>query len=174
MEREKDFASVHAERTLLNGLRLGHLASGSRPGALLVDYPGNVHGPLPAQAVSVFDERAIEDAVLRRQPVVLLFENGASDRPIVMGLIQPSPEEAEFRELLRKRAPEPGAPPKLQAEARVDGNRLVLEGYEQVTLKCGEASVTLTKNGKLILKGAYVETRASGVNRIKGGSVKIN
>ena len=36
------------------------------------------------------------------------------------------------------------------------------------------ASITLRRNGRLVVRGAYVETRAEGVNRIKGGSVKIN
>ena len=63
------------------------------------------------------------------------------------------------------------APP---VDARVDGKRVVIEGQEEVVLKCGEASITLKRDGKLILRGAYVETHAKGVNRIKGGSVKIN
>ncbi len=72
-------------------------------------------------------------------------------------------------------APAPAAPASGKpAEARVDGKRVVLEGQDEVVLKCGEASITLKRDGKLILRGAYVETHAKGVNRIKGGSVKIN
>jgi len=66
------------------------------------------------------------------------------------------------------RAPAPAV------EARVDGQRVVLEGKDEVVLKCGAASITLKRDGKVILRGAYVETNAKGVNRIKGGSVKIN
>ena len=50
----------------------------------------------------------------------------------------------------------------------------MLEGTDEVTLKCGAASITLRRDGKVILRGAYVETTAKGVNRIRGGSVKIN
>jgi len=51
---------------------------------------------------------------------------------------------------------------------------VVLEGSEEVVLRCGEASVTLHRDGKLVLRGAYIETTAKGLNRIRGGSVKIN
>ena len=71
-------------------------------------------------------------------------------------------------------APAPAPAPDKPVEARVDGKRVLLEGQEEVVLKCGEASITLKRDGKLILRGAYVETHAKGVNRIKGGSVKIN
>jgi hypothetical protein len=50
----------------------------------------------------------------------------------------------------------------------------VLEGKEEVELRCGEATITLRANGKVLIRGAYVETRSSGTNRIKGGSVQIN
>jgi hypothetical protein len=68
----------------------------------------------------------------------------------------------------------PAAAPAVPVEAHIDGKRVVIEGEQEVVLKCGEASITLRRDGKLILRGAYVETHAKGVNRIKGGSVKIN
>jgi len=61
-----------------------------------------------------------------------------------------------------------------QVEARLDGKRIVLEAHDEIVLRCGEASITLRRDGRLVVRGAYVETRASGVNRIKGGAVKIN
>lgn len=61
--------------------------------------------------------------------------------------------------------PEP-IPPRIPAEARVDGRRVVLQ--------CGEASITLRRNGKIVIQGATVETRARGAHRIKAGSVDIN
>jgi hypothetical protein len=59
-------------------------------------------------------------------------------------------------------------------EARIDGKRVVLTGEEEIELRCGDASISLKKNGKLVIRGAYVETHARGTNRIKGGSVQIN
>jgi len=59
----------------------------------------------------------------------------------------------------------------------VDGETLdtvEIEGKEQVVLRCGDASITLTKAGKILLRGKYLVSRSSGVNRIFGGSVQVN
>lgn len=63
---------------------------------------------------------------------------------------------------------------RLPAAATVDGERLELTAEREITLRCGEASVTLTRAGKVILAGTAVLSRAKGVNRIVGGSVQIN
>ena len=60
------------------------------------------------------------------------------------------------------------------AVAVVDGKRVVLEGEDEVALRCGAASITLRRNGKIVIRGSYVESYAAGTNRIKGGSVRIN
>ncbi|MBI2899868.1 MAG: hypothetical protein HYY17_06770 [Planctomycetes bacterium] len=52
--------------------------------------------------------------------------------------------------------------------------KLVLSADEEIALKCGKASLTLTRAGKVLIRGAYVLSRSSGVNRVKGGSVEIN
>jgi hypothetical protein len=57
---------------------------------------------------------------------------------------------------------------------KVDGKRIFIEGQEEITLSCGEASITLTKAGKILLRGTYLQSRSSGVNRILGGSVQVN
>ncbi|MBI4566215.1 MAG: hypothetical protein HY716_16135 [Planctomycetes bacterium] len=59
-------------------------------------------------------------------------------------------------------------------EARVDAKKVVLTGEEEVTLRCGKAAITLTKAGKVLIRGEYVLTHAGGVNRIRGSSVQIN
>jgi hypothetical protein len=59
-------------------------------------------------------------------------------------------------------------------EARVDGHRVVLDAEQEIVLRCGKASITLTRAGKVLIRGAYLLSRSSGVNRIKGGSVQIN
>ncbi|MES2673551.1 MAG: DUF6484 domain-containing protein [Pseudomonadota bacterium] len=56
----------------------------------------------------------------------------------------------------------------------IDGKRVVIEGQEEVVLSCGESSITLTKAGKILIRGKYLVSRSSGVNRILGGSVQVN
>lgn len=61
-------------------------------------------------------------------------------------------------------------------EAEVDGRRerVVLEAQKELVLRCGKASLTLTADGKIILKGANVLSTSSGPQRIRGASVSIN
>jgi hypothetical protein len=61
-----------------------------------------------------------------------------------------------------------------QVEVDADGERMIVSAKEQVVLRCGKASITLTKAGKVLIQGSYVLSRSSGVNRIKGGSVQLN
>jgi hypothetical protein len=59
-------------------------------------------------------------------------------------------------------------------EADVDGRRVKIIAREEIVLECGNASITLRSNGRIIIKGTYVETCSEGTNRIKGGQVRIN
>jgi hypothetical protein len=93
--------------------------------------------------------------------VLLAFEGGAPDRPIVIGRVRAAPAW-----------PTREAPPQVEVDA--DGRRLTVAVKEQLVLRCGLASITLTAAGKVLIQGTYVSSRSSGVNRIKGGSVQIN
>ena len=44
----------------------------------------------------------------------------------------------------------------------------------EIVLRCGEASITLTRAGKVLIRGTYILTRSSGANRVKGAAVEIN
>jgi hypothetical protein len=73
------------------------------------------------------------------------------------------------------------APGDLQGETSVpaldllvDRQRIVLSAQQEVVLRCGQASITLTADGRLVIKGADVVSSAEQVNRIRGGAVKIN
>jgi hypothetical protein len=51
---------------------------------------------------------------------------------------------------------------------------LVVEAQKSLTLKCGEASMTLREDGKVLTKGTDVVSHARRMNRVKGGAVSIN
>jgi hypothetical protein len=51
---------------------------------------------------------------------------------------------------------------------------LVLEAAEELTLRVGQGSITLGKDGKILIKGKDLVSHAQRMNRIKGGSVSIN
>jgi hypothetical protein len=96
-------------------------------------------------AAAALDPRAVG------REAALLFAGGDPGSPIVIGLV---------------REPVPDAP-------AVD-ERLVFEAGREIVLRCGRASITLTRAGKVLIRGAYVSSRASGVQRIKGASIQIN
>jgi len=128
----------------------------SEQGEPLVDFPGNPAGqPAPA-----FSTVPLEAAFAGRE-CVLAFEDGDAGRPILVGLTQPpiAPERVDRRE---------------PVEMVVDGKRMVFTAEDEIVLRCGRASITLTRAGKVLIRGAYLLNRSSGVNRIKGGSVQIN
>jgi hypothetical protein len=51
---------------------------------------------------------------------------------------------------------------------------VVLEAERSLTLRCGEASLTLRADGRVLLRGEDVVSHAKRVNRIRGGSVAVN
>ncbi len=77
------------------------------------------------------------------------------ESPIVIGLIQPRTAV-------------------MPVEVTADGRDVVVNAEESITLKCGDASITLNRDGKIVIRGRHVVTHASGVNRIRGGSVQLN
>lgn len=163
-------SSPQPEQEPILGSRAGNLVGVDASNTLLVDYPGNIAGPLPARLAVAVDAKTLQSAVAQRQKVVLLFENGDPRLPFIMGLIQ-EPTATPLLDALLENPPVQSRP---SMEARVDGRRVVIEGQDEIVLKCGEASITLRRNGKVIVKGTNLESKATGTHRIKGGSVEIN
>jgi Domain of unknown function (DUF6484) len=122
----------------------------------LVLFPGQC-GSAAVAAASTVDVGAVH---IGRQ-VVLVFENGDAGRPIIVGL-------------LRGQQAWPLAETPGQVEVDADGERLAVTAKEQLVLRCGKASITLTKAGKVLIQGEYVSSTSSGLMRIKGGSVQLN
>lgn len=122
----------------------------------LVSFPGQP-GHEALRARSVVDLHGPHMG----QGVVLMFEQGDVHLPIVMGL-------------LRGQAGWPLAEQAATVDVDADGQRMVVSAKEQLVLRCGQASITLTKAGKVLIDGTHVLSRASGVNRVKGGSVQLN
>jgi hypothetical protein len=117
----------------------------------LVTYPGSEGGsPVKARTLVAIRQKDVG------QQVVLAFEEGDIARPMVLGLVQTA------------------EPSGRNVTIEADGDRFVVHAEREIELRCGEASITLTRAGKVLIKGEYVLTRAKGVNRIKGAAVSIN
>jgi hypothetical protein len=158
--------------TRVSGHRVGVVVAFDDTG-LHVDYPGNPHGKLEARSAVALDAAVAAAAAREGRQVLLTFEDERSDLPIVVGFMHVVPKPAPAPADAPSMAPAEPAPV-TGFRPTVDGKRLVLEAQDEVVLRCGEASITLRKNGRLSIRGVFVETRARFVNRIKGGSVQIN
>jgi uncharacterized protein DUF6484 len=139
------------------GVIVGELVAITNDGHTpLVIYPGQP-GTAAIPARSTVD---LHGSHISRQ-VVLAFEDADPGKPIVMGVLGAAEDG------LRHAAVG-------QVEVESDGKRVIVDAKEQLVLRCGKASIILTKTGKVLIQGAYVSNRSSGVLRLKGGSVNIN
>lgn len=137
----------------LPGVVIGRLLGYER-GQPKVEYDGNptsagvvARAAIPLTVVNIGGE------------VVLAFENGNWEKPVVLGLLTQSDTDHVNASAV---------------DVQIDGERLLLTAKREIVLRSGEATITLTHAGKVMIKGAYVLSCSSGANRVKGGSVQIN
>ncbi|PTL79923.1 DUF6484 domain-containing protein [Vitiosangium sp. GDMCC 1.1324] len=142
--------------------RLGRIIGTDGEGRPVVDFEGNPVGPRVARKAVRLDAVGLQAAIETRQPVELRFEDGDPRHPIIMALLPVAPRDAQ--------------PNALQAalEEAAESRARVIQGQDGLALRCGEASVTLLRNGKVSLKGTSVETTAEGTLRLKGMSVQVH
>jgi len=86
--------------------------------------------------------------------VLVWLSDNDGERGVVLGRIGPS------------RAP--------AAKQQDTPDEIVIQAKKNLTFKCGDGSITLRKDGKILIKGKDLVSRAKRMNRIKGGSVAIN
>ena len=156
LSASREIASASTARARIDGVLVGRVVAFANDGAIpLVVYSGQP-GVAAISARTTLDLHA---AHIGRE-VVLAFDAGDPGRPIVIGCLQSN---------------SPSLPEGVgDVELDADGRRLLVSAKEQIVLRCGKASITLTSAGKVVIQGAYVSNRSSGVLRLKGGSVQIN
>lgn len=110
-----------------------------------------VDGSVQPFACDILESAFSRETRLEPGDIVLVLSPGSSDEPgCVLGRIatyQPAEKLAK---------------------------RVVIEAADELTLKCGDCSLDLRKDGKLMIRGKDVLTRAKRTQRIKGGTVAIN
>lgn len=137
----------------------------SRDGQVMVEF--DEAGPRAARVLSGPDGDELVRPENCGQEVLLLFQDGDPDRPIVVGRLGGA--AAEALSLLRER-PDPGR----ARNVVVDGDRVKIVADKEIVLECGEGSITIRKDGKIVVKGTHLLSRSKGPHRIKGARVDIN
>lgn len=183
MKRESDTNQEFADtRSTLSNIAPGEIIIGT-----LVEIDGR------GQPLIDFAQNSTEHALIAMttlgltvkhigRQVALLFANGDLQKPVIMGMIH-SPLQDMLESFDQTQSVHEDSRGQnvveFESDVRVDdvlidGKRLVFEAKDEIVFKCGEASITLTKAGKVLIRGKYLLNRSTGVNRIMGGSVQVN
>jgi hypothetical protein len=128
-------------------------------GRVLVEH-AHAEEPVVARVASRVGAARIRRAAAEGHEVLLAFDPADPESPILIDVVEPQPLTTDAEDGV--------------IEADVDGRRVKITARDEVVIACGEASITLRKNGKVIVRGTHVETYSKGMNRIKGTRVKIN
>lgn len=107
------------------------------------------------------DERCVCDVL---EPFVLPGTQLVPEDPVLVWRPQEEGGRGVVLGRIGKHRPEPTESP----------DELVLEAKKNLTLRCGDGSITIREDGKILIKGRDLVSHARRVNRIKGGSVAIN
>lgn len=150
----------------IEGARIGRIVAVDSKGRVQIDYPGNSLGPLTALLCASLSEKAQQ--VIKDSPprIVLVFEDNDPSKPIIVDFLIDKIDLPEKEMLALDISPE--------QNITLDGKTIQFNADDQIVLKCGKASITLTRSGKVLIRGAYLLNRSSGVNRIRGASVHVN
>lgn len=143
-----------------NGIATGSLTGVAGDGTPLVSIAAWGLNSIPARTLAPVEPTRIGEAV------ALGFESGDPLRPIILGfMLAPAAKPA---------------PPAMQDEpapamdALIDGERVVLYAEHEIELRCGDAALILSADGRIQLRGTYITSHASATQRILGGSVNVN
>jgi hypothetical protein len=146
-----------AAATRIDGVVIGKLVGfKDRGDTPLITYPGQP-GPAALAAMRMID---LHTAHVGRE-VVLAFERGNPQRPIILGCLHEHDDRAQL-------------PRGDSVQLEADGQRFVLSADRELVLRCGKASIRLLHTGEIFVDGAAISSRATGAHRIKGGSIQLN
>ncbi len=130
---------------------VGRLISVGRDGTVRVAVPG--HGEAIARLLASVSRAELGRSATGRE-LLVVCEGGDPALPVVIGILE-DPAET------------------LLALADDPAHR-VFTAEGSITLLCGEASLTLHSDGRVVTRGVNVVSVASEQQRIQGAVVKIN
>ena len=157
------------------GVELARLVAPDADGTLRARFGD---GPaVPVRAVVGLDPATLVDG-----RAVLAVRVAGEPAPILIGVL-----DAPVVERLARRVdfePPPVAPHETldgtldgadgPLHVAADGRRVTVEAAHELVLRCGEASITLRADGKVVVRGTHILSQSTGPHRLKGGTLSIN
>jgi len=140
-------------------IRRGRIVALSNEGEIMVE--GDSEGlPLPCEFL-----RTGAGALPELNPgdAVLYALDEIATRGYVLGVIQKYRENAQGTNG-NLALPHP----------QQDFREIKFNAKEKIELRCGQSVLLLNKDGKIVVKGTSITSRASGPQKIKGATVQIN
>lgn len=141
------------------GIAIGTFEGQAEDGSVFVSIASLNLNRIRARSIDQVLSASFGDAV------AIGFEGNDPHKPIVLGVMLQAlsvPNKSEQQSA------------SAQTDVRVDGERVVLSAEHEIELRCGEAAIVLTADGRIQLRGTYITSHASATQRILGGSVNIN
>lgn len=123
----------------------------------LVDGQAQVRVPGDTRVLAAESVIELSEADLG-ETVILGFIGGQVDDPVILGRTHRPRREAT-------------SPP---VELELDGHHVQLSAMRELSLRCGSASITMTADGRVTIKGRQITSQATGAHRIRGGTIKLN
>lgn len=140
----------------------GHLTGVDDEGRILFQREGSLEPPVPVAIGIEIPDGALMRAARRQQRALVLRTEDSNPRWVLTGLLR---ERISTKALTAR----PGT-----LEVGIDGETLVLSAEREIVLRCGEASLTLRRDGKVVLSGTHILSQSQGPQRIKGATIALN
>ncbi|WP_213154297.1 DUF6484 domain-containing protein [Pseudomonas carnis] len=146
-------ATASISNTHISGVLIGCLVDIDDRGTPMVTVPEFLPEPHPTVSLSPLTKDHIG------AQCAVMFSGGNLTSPILMGMLHHNVLTLSH----------PG-----KAQVQDDGERLCIEHAQEIALHCGKASLRLTRDGRIELRGTSLISHSTGLNRVRGASVKLN
>ncbi len=111
------------------------------------------HGEADARLLHTMPRHLLRRAAPGRE-LLAVFEGDDPSRPVVVGMLEDPVDDL--------------------VDEAVPASTQVIRAEDSITLVCGEASLTLHADGRVVTRGVNVVSVASEQQRIQGAVVRIN
>ena len=140
------------ESAKIDGLLIGSICEINANGLPVVTVPSVIDRAV-AQTVCDISKLKIGDQC------ALMFQSGAPNSPVILGVLQ--------QPVITLGSPDP-----ISFEQSDD--KIEIRSESEINLHCGEAHFRMTAGGLIEMRGSKVVSHSTGLNRIRGASVKLN